>query len=85
MWLLSLARGEVFPDDEDEGDDEEETGKYDGDRFLVKDIRDAEAAAAPSSGEIDKDKRDWNPPVGEAEPRPIDLIPHFVGDKGENK
>ena len=83
--LSRAAGGEVLPGDEEEGDEDKEASKYDGDRFLVKNVRDAEAAAAPSSGEIDKDERDRNPPIGEAEPRPIDLIPHFIGDERKNK
>jgi len=68
----STADGKVLPCDNEEGDDGEKGGEDDGDEFLVKDVRDAEAAAAPSTGEINKDEGNRYPPVREAYPRTKD-------------
>lgn len=78
-FLLIGASGKVLPDDEDEGNDEEEPGEYDGNEFLIEDVRHTKTAAARAASKIDKGEGNRYPPVRKLQPRPKDFFPKKVG------
>lgn len=80
--LSRTAGGEVLPDDEKEGDDDEKERGEKGDSALL----DREHPVGGVLGrEKDENHREWNPDIRETEPRPIHLLAHFVSDKRENE